>query len=133
MVLLSTTDLTEASIYSSVLCFSPVPVQPEQSIPLLSALTCSISCCTGHSQSKESQARWFAGDLLRYSMLFQKWLKSKSENASLKLIRMILLCYITVQTFQSHHPIIFPFRDSWHCYILLPKKRLEVHLLTKQL
>lgn len=47
IVLLSTTDLTGASIYSLVLCFSPMSMQLAQSIPLLSALTCSISCCTG--------------------------------------------------------------------------------------
>lgn len=46
MVLLSTTELTGTSIYISVLHFSPVSMQLAQSIPLLSAPTCSISCCT---------------------------------------------------------------------------------------
>lgn len=111
---------------------------PEHPSSLVSALTFSISCHIRSapstlSLSKAQQDSACQSLCWGHNVLFQKWLKTESENTSLKLIRRVLLCHIALQTFQLHHPIILPFIVTWCCYILLLKKGLKIHLLPKQL
>lgn len=135
-VLTSTVGLPGIGICSSLLSFSPpVPSHLAQSMPLPTSLSSDPQhphplpreVCPERSHSWRNPARQ---SLL--VTLFQTWLKTELENTSLKLIRRLLLCYITGQTFQLCHTTVLPLTVTWYYYTLLLKEGLSIHFPPKQ-